>query len=667
MTRCLVFPSLVLLSVSGCANDASLTAIKTPEPPAADTSEPPEEEEPEVDPDALPECGDPGLVPATVSVTREDCLNEPIQRTIRPEIEWSLGRTTAFPTFPDHNQTCVQPSVGHFTDDNGDGVVGAGDIPDVAAVFWDGGDFCRGTWGTHVLRLLSGDGTTEHWSVEGIPGEPEWDIGWPGSAIGDVDGDGLPEVVVASNPSYASHSLYPEEAIRVAVFNHDGTLAWVSEPRTDGTLLGCGRATCVETSVPTLVDINQDGVVEIILGTGIYDGRDGTAWEMPEDWEDTMIPIVVDLDKDGQHEVITRGAIYEQDLTLRCTFGWLASYPAAADMDGDGDGEVVLTGAGNIEIFDDQCRLQQHTYIGDSGRGGPATIADYDGDGQPEIGVASARYYFVYESDLSEAWRMPVQDYTSNETGSSVYDFDGDGYAEVVYAGERSLWVYSGIDGTVRLQDATQSSCTYIEYPMVVDIDGDEQVEIVVVDGNGMRVLGDRDNGWVPGRQVWNQHAYSIFNVNDDLSIPAYNESNWPEYNSFRSSDQRLNNGDGANLVDAVPVQVDVCEVECDRDTVQVTLRAANQGLADARDGVSWSIYAEREDGTRTLLEVVPAEVTLRSGYTTEGLTFRFDMGDLPTGSLVVVADDDGTGVGTIEECDETNNELVLEGLCSDE
>ena len=237
----------------------------------------------------------------------------------------------------------------------------------------------------------------------------------------------------------------------------------------------------------------------------------------------------------------------------------------------------------------------------------------------------------------------------------------------VVYAGERSLWVYSGIDGTVRLQDTTQSSCTYIEYPMVVDIDGDEQVEIVVVDGNGMRVLGDRENGWVPGRQVWNQHAYSIFNVNDDLSIPAYNESNWPEFNSFRSSDQRLNNGDGASLVDAVPVQVDICEVECDRDTVQVTLRAANQGLADARDGVNWSIYAELEDGTRTLLEVVPAEVVLRSGYTTEGLTFRFDMGDLPTGSLVVVADDDGTGVGMIEECDETNNEMVLEGLCSDE
>ena len=654
-----------LLLLVGCRNDSSLTAIKSPEPPAFDTSEPPVEAEQEVAPEDLPVCGDPGIVPATIATVSEDCLIEPIQRTIRPVIEWTAGRTTAFPTFPDHNQTVVQPSVGHFTDDNGDGVIGTGDIPDVAAIFWDGGDFCRGTWGTHVLRLLSGDGTTEHWSVEGIPGEPDWDIGGPGSAIGDVDGDGLPEVVVASNPKYAELDSYPQEAIRLAVFNHDGSLEWVSEPRTDGDMLGCGRDTCIEQSVPTLVDINQDGVVEILLGTTIYDGRDGTPWEMPEDWGDTMIPIVVDLDKDGEHELITRYGIYEQDLTPRCTFGWRALYPAAADIDGDGLGEVVLTGWGSIEIFDSQCRLQEHNYLGDSGTGGPATIADYDGDGQPEIGVASAGYYFVYESDLSERWRAPVQDYTSNQTGSSVYDFDGDGYAEVVYAGEYNLWVYSGIDGTVRLQDSVQLSCTYIEYPMVVDVDGDDQVEIVVVDGNGMRVMGDRDNGWVPGRQVWNQHAYSIFNVNDDLTIPTYNPPNWPEYNSFRSSDQRLNNGDGANLVDALPMAVDICETECDRDTVQLTLRSANHGLADARDGVAWAIYAETADGGRTLLETVPAESVLRSGYASEGLTFRFDMADLPTGAVIVVADDDGTGVGVIEECDESNNELVLRDLCS--
>ena len=61
------------------------------------------------------------------------------------------------------------------------------------------------------------------------------------------------------------------------------------------------------------------------------------------------------------------------------------------------------------------------------------------------------------------------------------------------------------------------------------------------------------------------------------------------------------------------------------------------------------------------------ADASVFSGFTTEGVTYRIDLADLPTGTLVVVADDDGTGTGTIDECDEDNNELVLEGLCSDD
>ena len=57
----------------------------------------------------------------------------------------------------------------------------------------------------------------------------------------------------------------------------------------------------------------------------------------------------------------------------------------------------------------------------------------------------------------------------------------------------------------------------------------------------------------------------------------------------------------------------------------------------------------------------------LRSSYTTEGYTLRLDMTDIPTGTLILVADDDGTGMGVIDECDEENNELRLEGLCADE
>ena len=666
MRRAIRFALPMSVCMGACNQDSSFTKLADPEPPAEDTSVPPAEVDAEVVDEPEPSCDDPGLVPASLATVDESCRNEALQSRFRAVIEWSRGTTTPFETFPSHAQSVIHPSVGHFNDDNGDGIIGSGDIPDIAAQFWDGGDYCLGSWNTKVLRLLSGDGSGEHWSVEGIPGEPDWDIGWVGNAIGDIDGDGMPEIVVLVQPIYTLWDEVPN-IHRVAAFNHDGSLAWLSEPRSDGTELGCGRDTCGQVSAPSLFDINQDGVVEVFVGPGIYDGRDGTAWDMPEDWDDTIVPVVTDLEGDGLHEVITKGAIYEQDLTLRCRFGWPAQHPAVADMDGDGVGEVVLSGSRAITIVDNQCFLRHHAFLGDDGDGGPATVADYDGDGQPEIGVASYSYYFVMESDLTELWRAPVSDGSSNQTGSSVYDFDGDGYAEVVYAGELNLWIYSGVDGTVRLQETSQDSCTTLEYPITVDVDGDGQIEIVLVDGNGIRVVGDRDNTWVPGREIWNQHAYSIFNVNDDLTIPAYQRANWPEFNSFRSADQRLNNGDGANLVDAYAMEVDRCEVECAAGMVQLTLRGANQGLADATDGINLALYAEQADGSRSLLETIPADVMVRSAYTTEGYTLRLEMVDLPTGTLILVADDDGTGMGVIEECDEENNELRLEGLCADD
>ena len=181
-----------------------------------------------------------------------------------------------------------------------------------------------------------------------------------------------------------------------------------------------------------------------------------------------------------------------------------------------------------------------------------------------------------------------------------------------------------------------------------------------------MYVIGSEE-GWAPSRQVWNQHTYNITNVNDDLTIPSPTPSNWPEYNSFRSADLRSNFGQGANLPDAVPILADTCEIDCDEDEVRVTFQLGNEGLADMLDGGSMAVYALQEDGSKTLIEVLGQEDLLLSGYTTVGTTLTLAMSDLPTATLIIVADDDGTGVGRVEECDETNNELVLEGLCSEE
>jgi hypothetical protein len=50
----------------------------------------------------------------------------------------------------------------------------------------------------------------------------------------------------------------------------------------------------------------------------------------------------------------------------------------------------------------------------------------------------------------------------------------------VVYADECYMRVYSGVDGAVILEEPN-SSATIHEYPLVVDVDGDGNSEIVVV------------------------------------------------------------------------------------------------------------------------------------------------------------------------------------------
>jgi hypothetical protein len=569
----------------------------------------------------------------------------------------------AFDEYPDATISMHTPVVGHLTDDDGDGTLGSpADVPDIAAVFMDGSSDCGNDAETGVLRLISGDGSTVHWSIDSIEHNGEtWKISaFSYTVIGDIDADGEPEILV---------SLYQErEELEsyIVLLNTAGEVEWVSAERSN---IRCCTGNAQAPSALTGVwDLDQDGMPEVFYGEKVFSGLDGSR-VLPDFASYGWHTVVSDLEKDGTNEIVTPRAIYEQDGTRRCNLRYSYEYGfvSIADLDGDGRGNPVVTGDGTVYMFNETCTLIGLAIVEDGGRGGAATIADYDGDGIPEVGVAASSRYYVFEGDGTLLWEHPVSDRSSNYTASSVYDFEGDGYAEVVYAGEDNLWVFSGHDGTPRLVDSTQDSCTIWEYPVTVDVDNDGQVEIVVQDAKGIRVVGDADNGWVPARQVWNQHAYSITNVNDDLSIPAYAEPNWPEYNSFRSADLRINNGQGAQLVDAYPLIVDICEVECGEGTVQIVFQGANQGLADAGDGVLLSLYAEQADGSRTLLQTLDTETILRAGYTTEGYPLELAMTDLPTGTLILVADDDGTGTGVIEECNEDNNELRLEGLCADD
>lgn len=59
------------------------------------------------------------------------------------------------------------------------------------------------------------------------------------------------------------------------------------------------------------------------------------------------------------------------------------------------------------------------------------------------------------------------------------FDFDGNGKAEAVYADQPDTRIHDGTTGEVLTQECN-TSCTLHEYPLVVDVDGDGQADIVV-------------------------------------------------------------------------------------------------------------------------------------------------------------------------------------------
>src|SRR5690606_15040144 len=125
---------------------------------------------------------------------------------------------------------------------------------------------------------------------------------------------------------------------------------------------------------------------------------------------------VVDLTGDGYPEIVSGRHAWSVDwvevpgddpqvtVTLLWDAGAPDGYPAIADLDLDGTPEVVLVANGTVRVLDgstglawcgvdptgalcaqnDALRTEPATIVG-GGIGGPPTIADFDGDGRPEI------------------------------------------------------------------------------------------------------------------------------------------------------------------------------------------------------------------------------------------------------------------------------------------
>jgi len=275
-------------------------------------------------------------------------------------------------------------------------------------------------------------------------------------SIGDIDNDGDMEIVFTSKNESKSNQAF------IFVYNADGSTVpgWpVSFPLQYPS--GTGTAQDNATHA-TLVDLDHDGDLEIIVSISIY-----------------------------QH---SRTYVFHHDGTIMS--GWPVTLPdgyvvhtVAGDIDNDGDMEMVgSTGNGNIYAWEADATPCSGWPVDIPVAGGATvpSLADLDGDGDLEILVHSKGdqvYAYHHDATLLTGWPVPVTAYVGGGSWppSIIGDIDGDHELDIIQVSGDEAKIYAWhTDGT-----------SISNWPMVIphassippvlwDIDGDDQLEMAI-------------------------------------------------------------------------------------------------------------------------------------------------------------------------------------------
>jgi hypothetical protein len=646
---------------------------------------------------ATPGGGDAGTCTGGVSTPRGKCLPRPptcadgeppnpdkclAKCELRPNaafdpvLKYAWGGQTVAPFATDVMMT---PIVIQLDDDNCDGRVTEADIPEIVFSTFTAGDY-RSNGTLRIISIVGGK-VVEKLSLPGAtqPGG--------GLAAGDLDGDKIPDIVACAPPAAGETAANTG----VVAYRRDGSVLW---RQTDSTRVHCGY------EYPAIGDVDRDGKPEVLIGFTILDGQTGAVKrvlrEGPRNWP--RLTSFADLDGDGLLDVTDGITAYRGNGSVL----WDLSGPpeslpigfhAIGDMDGDTRPEVAIvstagphtlavirydptspTGARVIRRgIDINNGISTATFCGAASEygGGPPTVADFDGDGVPDVGVAGAVGYNVFSgaklmnaavpNAQTSLWFKPTRDCSSAVTGSSVFDFDGDGKAEVIYADEWHLWMFDGATGNNLIASTCNTNGTLWEYPVIADVDNDGQADIVVAsnayaltcpDDNskqaGIRVFSSKSGSWVRTRRVWNQHTYHVTNIEEDGTVPTVEKPNWrtPGLNNFRQNKQP-----GSEF--AAPDAIVSIAPRCPGSTaLDVTVR--NVGEAAMPPGVRVGLYKGNPGAGVRIAEAVTTGALYPAQA--EVLSFPVTDPDLASGALNVYASVDDVEPRRLRECRVDNN-----------
>jgi hypothetical protein len=628
-----------------------------------------------------------------------DCEYIPPPGAFEPEVEcrWTIDGVAAQAT---HDDVVMAPMVGNLSDDNLDGVTDRFDTPEIVFITYDReGDGCCNIPGT--IRVVEG-GCDDNGGMRTLASLDEVPVDNSGGiALGDLDGDGVMEIVAPAQDLVLGK---PQGVVAYKRVSDDGTawqVLWHNEEYPIWDVHSRGGTQVA------LADLDGDGQAEVVVGNVALNGQNGDLL-----WDGLVtsgglggignnaflgpVSAVGGVLRNGKSQVLAGNTLYAHDGVPLWTFPFTGAgsgcggqlpcdgYGALANFDSDALGEAVLVRSGEVFVLDDDGTLiRQITLPVDdcpNNESGPPTVADFDGDGRTEIGTAAGDFYVVADLDCTlplpaecdsenVLWKVPNEDCSSRVTASSVFDFEGDGAAEVIYADETTFRILRGADGAELYVDNTHGSHTRLEMVVVADVDNDGNAEVVVAANNsngglpGVSIWGDALDNWVFTRRIWNQHAYHPSGVTEEGGITAPDARDFlnPVTNSFRQNIQ------GGGVFRAPDLAVVDVNAQCSPGgTVALSVIVTNAGSRMVGPGLDVALYEVGAGGATTLLEVAQTtDVIFPGGQLEVPFTLTYTPAQLLAGiTLRAAVDDDGNGAGSHNECREDNNTAEMTLQC---
>jgi hypothetical protein len=375
--------------------------------------------------------------------------------------------------------------------------------------------------------------------------------------------------------------------------------------------------------------------------------------------------------------------------------------PTVADFDGDGRAELATAGASAYHVFDPDCAgtpdaatcpsmrtdgiawVQQSQDFSSNVTG--STVFDFDGDGRAEVVYGDECFTRVYDGLTGTVVYSRFRTSCTWFEQPIVADTDVDYNAEIVTTSNANCDVvcpamdpiFDGVrcfddadcpaaspcvreqpgDALGRCRCTGDADCGGDGFVCADPIAGPSAAGQVCrashpgVDLQGVRVLADGVDRWVNTRPIWNQHAYSVTNVDTGGAVPRTSQwlRNWTQagLNNFRQNSP----GDGQTAGAIPDLTVHDAQVACDGGPT-ITAEVCNRGTEPVAPGLPVAVYGEGGD---LRCEATSTDRLLPGACLSVSCTWTG-----PAGEGRVVVDADGANL----ECREDNNDRAITVDC---